>query len=182
MLEELAGLIKNEELRKKVVQILKDLKLSNPNFFEYKPEKIEKTIVYFTANPLKGFVARDLINHTRFVVELCNKIADVIEEIWKIEVNKDVLISAAILHDIMKVYESASLEKKPYLDHASLTIAELYHRGFSEEILHAIEATSNKDPKTIEAFILSAVDNFASIFEFNILQPIEIKKEEKEEK
>ena len=176
MLEELCGLIKDEELRKKVVEFIKNLKLSNPNFLKYKQEKFERTFIYFSANPFKGFAKRDLVTHTKFVVELCNKIADVIEDVWGLKVNKDVLIASAILHDIMKVYESSNLNEHPLLDHATLAISELYARGFNEEILHAIEATSNKEPKTLEAFILSAVDNFASVLEFNLLPKEEIHK------
>jgi len=97
-------------------------------------------------------------------------------------VNKDALIAGALLHDIMKVYEFK--EGKPtgiLLDHSALGLAELYKRGFPEEVLHLVishAAPSTNPPRTLEAVILHYVDTLLALIEFGISSQM-FEKEEK---
>jgi 7,8-dihydroneopterin 2',3'-cyclic phosphate phosphodiesterase len=177
---ELARKIEDVELRKKTVEILKDIKLTHPAFQKYEREDPEKVRTPFAVNDV--IVLRELVNHTIAVTEACIRIAELIEENYGIKVNKDVLIAGALLHDIMKVYEFK--DGKPsgiLLDHSSLGLAELYKREFPEEVLHLIishTGSSNNPPRTLEALILHYVDTLLALVEFGISTQI-LEKEEK---
>jgi 7,8-dihydroneopterin 2',3'-cyclic phosphate phosphodiesterase len=177
---ELAEMIKDEKLKKKTIDLLKDIKLTHPEFQKYEREKPEDVKTPFAVNDV--IVIRDLINHTIGVVEACIKLADVIEENYGFKVNRDVLIVGALLHDIMKAYEFK--DGRPtgiLLDHSALALAELYKRDFPEEVLHLVishAAPSTNSPKTLEALILHYVDTLLALVEFGIYSQIFEKKEE----
>lgn len=172
---ELSNKIKDEKLRKMVVDFLKDLKLSNKHFKKYPKMNIKEGGAMFTVGA--STVRRDVLNHTLSVVELCEKTADVLEKIVDLKLNRDNLIAAAILHDVMKLFEwkrgETGLEHSGImLDHGTLGVAELYHRGFPEEIIHVIAAhfgeTGPTPPRTFEALIFYHLDNMMSLVEFRM--------------
>jgi 7,8-dihydroneopterin 2',3'-cyclic phosphate phosphodiesterase len=177
---ELAKYIEDPELRKKTTEILKDIKLTHPTLQKYEKEEPEKVKTPFAVNDV--IVIRELTNHTVSVTEVCIKIAEIIEKNYGIKVNKDILIAGALLHDIMKVYEFK--EGKPtgiLLDHSALGFAELYKRGFPEEVLHLVishAAPSTNPPRTLEALILHYVDTLLALTEFGIYSKM-FEKEEK---
>jgi 7,8-dihydroneopterin 2',3'-cyclic phosphate phosphodiesterase len=177
---ELAKKIENEELRKKTIEMLKDIKLTHPTLQNYEREDPAKVKTPFAVNDV--IVLRELITHTASVTETCLKIAEAIEKNYGLKVNKDVLIAGALLHDIMKVYEFK--EGKPtgiLLDHSALGLAELYKRGFPEEVLHLVishAAPSTNPPRTLEAVILHYVDTLLALIEFGISSQM-FEKEEK---
>ncbi|RLI91060.1 MAG: dihydroneopterin 2',3'-cyclic phosphate phosphodiesterase [Candidatus Altiarchaeales archaeon] len=175
----LAEKIKDEELRKKVVDFLKDPKLSHKDFKKYPRMKIEEAGSIFTVSSPSGSISveRDVLNHTIAVTELCLKTAEVLEKNYGIKVNKDYLIAASLLHDSMKIFEWKKGEKglEPtgvLLDHTMLAVAEFYHRGFPEEVIHIIAShfgeTGPTPPRTIEAVILHYCDSFLSMIEFQM--------------
>jgi 7,8-dihydroneopterin 2',3'-cyclic phosphate phosphodiesterase len=180
---ELAGKIENEELRKKTIEILKDIKLTHPEFQSYERENPENVRTPFIVNDTVGI--RELIIHTTVVTEACIKIAELIEKRLGVKVDKDILIAGALLHDIMKVYEFKN--GKPtgiLLDHSALALAELYKRDFPQEVLHLVishAAPSTNPPRTLEAVILHYVDSLFALVEFGISQSLK-KEEEKEKK
>jgi len=168
---ELANQIENEELRKKTIEILKDIKLTNQHFKKLVREDPEKVRTPFSINDV--VVLRDLINHTITVTEVCMKIAETVEKNYGVKVNKDVLIAGSLLHDIMKVYEFK--DGKPtgiLLDHSALALAELYKMDFPEEVLHLVishAAPSTNPPRTLEALILHYVDTLLALIEFGVI-------------
>lgn len=174
-IEKLVNKIKDEKLRKKVLEFIKDFKLTNKNFSKYKPEDIEKLKTPFSVSGGPA-VLRDVINHTIAVVNACEKVANVFEKVFNRKVNKDVLIASAILHDLMKAYEYEikGNEIKPTnikIDHSILAGMELYKRDFPEEVIHCVVShlgNSTTSPKTIEAIILHYVDTLMSILEYFI--------------
>ena len=117
-----------------------------------------------------------LLEHTVSVAEIC----DFMSGRYKF-VNRDILISAAILHDIAKIFELSPMPSNVYTDDGQMLGhiylgAELVYRestkipGFPHTLQsllkHAILAHhgeyvfgSPKLPMTIEAFILHAADN-----------------------
>jgi len=117
-----------------------------------------------------------LLEHTISVVEIC----DFMSRRYK-HVNRDILIAAAILHDIAKVFELSPMPSNSYTDDGQM-LGHIYMGAelVSQEcakipnfpttlqslIKHAIlahhgeyEFGSPKLPATIEAFILHAADN-----------------------
>lgn len=170
---ELANNIENVELRKKVIDLIKDPKLSNQNFQKYPKGDLEKIRTPFSVGDM-GVVEREVVNHTVTNTELCLKIADTFEKNYGVNADRDVLIAGSLLHDIMKVYEwGIDEEGDPAptgltLDHVFLGVAELYARGFSEEIIHVVAATRGETtpPKSLEALILHYVDTLTSLTEF----------------
>jgi 7,8-dihydroneopterin 2',3'-cyclic phosphate phosphodiesterase len=177
---ELANTIQDEELKKKTIEILKDIKLTHPTLKNYEREDPEKVKTPFVVNDT--IVIRELTNHTVSVTEACIKIAEVIEKNYGFKVNKDVLVAGALLHDIMKVYEfKDGRPTKILFDHSALGFGELYKRGFPEEVLHLVishAAPSTNPPRTLEALILHYVDTLLALTEFGIYSQI-VQKEEK---
>ena len=170
---ELANKIENKGLKEKVVDLIKDQTLSNTNFQKYPKEDLEKVRTPFSVSDM-GVVEREVVNHTVTNTELCLKIADTFEKNYGVRTDRDVLIAGSLLHDIMKVYEwKIDEEGDPVptgltLDHVFLGVAELYARGFSEEIIHLVAATQGErtPPKSLEALILHYIDTLTSLTEF----------------
>jgi 7,8-dihydroneopterin 2',3'-cyclic phosphate phosphodiesterase len=175
--------IKDEKLRKMVVDFLKIPSLSNKHFKKYPRMEIEKAASLFTVGgPTTATVQRDVLNHTIALTEVCEKVADVLEKSYGLPLNRDNLIAAAILHDIMKIFEwklapgSQELEHTGImLDHTMLGVAELYSRGFPEDLIHIVAAHFGESgptpPRNFEALIFHHLDNMLSILEFRLLAP-----------
>jgi len=170
---ELANKIKDEKLRKKTIEILKDPKISN------------KTMKYPSADyskmPAWAIGAHHsyeggLLDHTYSVTKNSIDIANNLKKTYKAKVNMDHLIAGALLHDIMKVF----LMKKNgkgwdftgcILDHADFSGCELYARGFPEEVIHIVIAHGGEmgytaaAPRTLEAAIVANCDMLDSSLE-----------------
>lgn len=172
---ELANKIKEEKLRRSTVELLKNLKLSHPDFQKYPKEDIEKVRTPFTVSGVT--VERDLLRHTVAVAEACMNLAEVVEKNYKLKVKRDYLLAGALLHDVMKAFEWKN--GKPtgmLLDHLSLGIAELYARKFPEEVIHIVASHFGDaviQPKTVEATILHYVDTLLSLVEFYTGKPVQ---------
>ena len=176
---EVSEKIRDKKLRKMIVDFLRDLNLSNKDFSKYPKMKIEDASSVFTVGGPTGASSaeRDVLNHTLSLVELCETTADVFEKAYGLTLNRDNLIAAAILHDLMKVFEwkrgSEGLEHTGImLDHSTLAVAELYHRGFPEDIIHIIAAhfgdSGPTPPRNFEALIFHHLDNMTSMVEFRM--------------
>ncbi|RLI08793.1 dihydroneopterin 2',3'-cyclic phosphate phosphodiesterase, partial [Candidatus Bathyarchaeota archaeon] len=111
-----------------------------------------------------------LVQHTIATVRLALALCDVVEQVYGAEVDRDVVLAAAILHDVMKAPCYRELEDGSYrlsqlgerLDHVSLAVAELARRGFPLEVLHAVAAHHAEhgpiSPKTLEALVVHLAD------------------------
>ncbi len=176
---ELAKKIKDKELRKKVIDFLKDPKLSHKEFKKYPRMKIEEAGSMFTVTSPQGGIAveRDVLNHTIALVDLCLKTADSLEKNYRILINQDHLIAAAILHDIGKIFEWKKTKGgfEPtgvLLDHTMLGTAELYRREFPEKVIHIVASHFGEagptPPRTFEALILHYCDTLLSLTEFHL--------------
>jgi 7,8-dihydroneopterin 2',3'-cyclic phosphate phosphodiesterase len=178
----LAEKIKDLELKKKVVELLKDPKLSNEDFKKYQREDIENVRTPFTVAG-HGTVERgDLGRHIATVTELCIKTAEDLEKNYGIPINMDYLIAGALLHDLMKIFEWKVEDGEVkhtgiLLDHSMLVTAELYHRGFPEGVVHIVAShfgeTGPTPPRNFEALILHHVDALVSMVEFHLSAPKE---------
>jgi 7,8-dihydroneopterin 2',3'-cyclic phosphate phosphodiesterase len=173
----LAEKIGDKSLRNKVINLLKDLKLSNKFFAKYEPEKIERAGSMFAVSSSSlGPVERDVVNHTVALTELCIEAAKLFREKYKLELNEDFLIAAAILHDLMKCFEykrDENGELEPtgvMLDHTMLAVAELYTRDFPEEVIHIVASHFGEggptSPRSFEALTLHYLDTLVSLIEY----------------
>ena len=182
---ELAKEIKDKELRKKVVEFIKNPELSHKEFKKYPRMKIEEARTLFSAGSGSP-VEREILNHTIALVELCKNAADVVSERYGIPINKDHLIAAALLHDLMHLFEykktAAGIEHTGVLlDHSMLAVAELYHREFPEQVIHIIAShfgeTGPTPPRSFEALIMHYLDALLSLTEYHLYAAAQAQKQ-----
>jgi len=161
-LEKLIDMIEDEELRKLVKEFVSkpDTKLGEAGFpLEEGPGGVSMHHAY------PGGLLQHMVATTKIALSLC----DVVEEVYGWNVNRDIVIAAAVLHDVGKLftynsteegYERSDLGLK--FDHLTLAMMELYARKFPPEVLHAVLShhgdQSPTTPKTIEALIVSVAD------------------------
>jgi len=171
---ELAQKIEDRDLRKKVIEFIKNPTLSHKEFKKYPKTKIEDSKSLFMVGG--NVVERETLNHIVAVTECCISIANIVNKTYGIPVNMDHLIAGALLHDIMKVFEYKSSKKTVehtgvMLDHSAMAVAELYHREFPEQVIHMIAShlqgeTGPTPPRNFEALILHHVDTMLAMIEF----------------
>ncbi len=174
MVSELFGLIEsvqNEYLKKLLKAFFEDDK----EFFDkFKTSSAAKSVHH-------GFMC-GLLEHTLSVAKLCSKICENYDYI-----NRDILVTSAILHDIGKTKEISAFPQNDYTDEGNLIghivigygmVKEKAERieGFPEvlknEIEHCIlshhgqlEFGSPKKPAMVEAYALAMADNMDAHFE-----------------
>ncbi|MGA2768339.1 MAG: HD domain-containing protein [Candidatus Bathyarchaeia archaeon] len=121
------------------------------------------------------------VEHVASTANLALAMCDSVEKIYNGNVNRDLIISGVLLHDIFKPatysinkngsYSSTRLAD--YLDHLSLATSELVRRGFPLELVHIVSAhhgeASPIRPKTIEALICHLADSTDSRLNSEIL-------------
>jgi 7,8-dihydroneopterin 2',3'-cyclic phosphate phosphodiesterase len=172
----LADKIGDEKLKKMVVDFLQDIKLSNKHFKKYPKMDLKDAATPFSVGGMMS-VERDVLNHTRGVVALCESSVKVVDDAYGLKLDKDSLIAAAILHDVMKLFEwkrgEMGIEHSGImLDHTMLGVAELYHRGFPEEVIHIVASHFGESgptpPRTFEALIHYQIDSLMSLVEFRM--------------
>ena len=119
----------------------------------------------------------NIIEHTRAVTLCAVQIADVLLDEYKdrISINRDVLLSGALLHDVGKLFEynreesrfTKSVEGK-LLRHPISGAAFASHFNIPQEVLHIIAAHSKEgdgERRTVEAVIVNHADfvNFEAL-------------------
>ncbi len=165
---ELAEGIKSKELRAKVVDIIKNPKLSNPEFDYMGTPMKEAPASLGWHHVEEGGLAK----HTYAVTKLCIDVGEFVKANYDIAINMDTLIAGALLHDIAKVFDMKKDGRG--FDHSTLSIdhiimgsAELYARGFPEPVVHMIASHFGEQgtttPQVPEAVILHHVDTLDAI-------------------
>jgi putative nucleotidyltransferase with HDIG domain len=121
------------------------------------------------------------IEHVASTVNLALAMCDSMEEIYHGRINRDLVISGVLLHDIFKPVTYAinkngsysSTHLADYLDHLSLATSELVRRGFPIELIHVVSAHHGEAgpirPKTVEALICHLADSTDSRLNGEIL-------------
>lgn len=165
---ELVEKIENKELKRKLIEFLKDPKLTNKNF-KYTGSKLKEAPASLNWHHVHD---GGLIKHTCIVTSLCLEMSGVIEENYNHKVDRDTLIAGAILHDIGKLFEYKKNENfyessDISLDHIILGSAELYSRGFPEPVIHLVAShfgeQGTTQPMTIEALLLHHADTISAV-------------------
>jgi 7,8-dihydroneopterin 2',3'-cyclic phosphate phosphodiesterase len=166
-LYKMAERIKNVQLRRKVVAILRNPgKLSSKSFARVSPCSFEEAPASTNFHHIyKG----GLLDHVVAVARMAISVAETLESIYGAKIDFDSLIAGALLHDHGKLWKMAKEndawgETNLMLDHTMLWVSELYARGFPESVIHIVAAHFGEDgptpPMNIEATILHEVDNF----------------------
>ncbi len=159
---ELAESIFDEHLRKITVDLIKDPRITFANvtakisFYE-SPAAPQKHHSY----------PGGLLEHTYSVALTASALSDVYSRVYGVSVDKDLVISCALLHDIFKYYQ---YEKDPitggyrirtdwFLSHEFSVIAELAKRNAPERLLRCISEVHGTTPfSTIEGLIVHEAD------------------------
>lgn len=165
-LKAIANKIRDEELRRKVVELLE-----NPTFeidgktysglpLDVSPAGLSHHHCY------PGGYIEHVVSTTNLALALCNSV----EKVYRGKVNRDLVIAGVLLHDIFKpvtyvVNEDGSYGSTglaDYMDHLSIVISELVRRGFPLELVHVVSAHHGDygpiRPHTIEALICHLAD------------------------
>ncbi len=174
---DLAQKIVDTDLRAKVIDFLKNPKISIETFGdELSIEEAPASKRYHQS--YKG----GLIEHTVATALIAMELVKMLEGVYQIDfINKDLIMAGAILHDIYKPltynkvgaeYERSRLGSK--IDHTSLVFAEAWTRKFPIELLHILLAHhgegSPAKPRTLEALILHLADSTESALLGDILK------------
>jgi 7,8-dihydroneopterin 2',3'-cyclic phosphate phosphodiesterase len=157
------NMIKDETLREKVKK-----------FFTVPPSELNALCLQLEVCPAGAYQHHSynggLLQHTVSVVRIALTLSDLVEEIYGGEVDRDVMLAGAILHDIMKCYCYEETGDGGYrtsdfggkVDHLTLMVSELMKRDFPLEIVHVVAShhgdVGSTKPKTIEALIVSIAD------------------------
>lgn len=166
LLEELKALgaqIRDEALRRAVVSVLEDPTLT---FTDAKPLiSVEEA----PAAPRKHhFFTGGLLVHTLSVAWLTLAMAEVFERVYGLQVNKDLALAAALLHDIFKYYQYSADHNEGgyrargdwYLSHDYAIVAELAVRGAPDALIRAVSEAHGLAPfSTLEGFIVHLADS-----------------------
>lgn len=190
---ELAEKIKDKKLREKTISLLKEQHISNEEMVYPKEDFSELPCWVGSHHNYSG----GLLEHTLSVAKTALALADNFEKIYRVKANRDYLIAGALLHDIMKVFILRREGHKwnftgSLLDHAFWSGAELYARGFPEEVVHIVASHggdmggAGAAPRTIEALLVFYADMTDSAIESNVhgvpqFQILVVPADEKEE-
>jgi putative nucleotidyltransferase with HDIG domain len=162
-------LIQDDNLREKTISV-----------WEEAIELGEWDVSDLLAMPFTLLIERtqvNIINHTRAVTRSSLQIADVLLEEYKgkVSINRDYLLSGALLHDVGKLFEYEEVNgvfKKSaagqLLRHPISGSAFAYKFGLPQEVLHIIACHSKEGDgarKTVEAVIVNHADfvNFETL-------------------
>lgn len=162
ILKNLALHIKDERLKQVVISVLENPFLT---FTSVNPLiDIDKS----PAAPRKHhFFTGGLLLHTYSVAMISLAITEVLSEVYGIRVDKDLVLSTAILHDIYKYYQYTPDEVNGgyraredwYLSHDYAIVAELSKRNAPDKLIRAISEVHGQAPfTTIEGFVVHLAD------------------------
>jgi putative nucleotidyltransferase with HDIG domain len=113
-----------------------------------------------------------LVDHTRLVVLLARDIAQRLEEVYSIKVNRDELLAAAIIHDVDKMVvhtrqadEILTSETGKRIPHGVLSAKWAMEAGLPLDVVHAVISHSGRSsmfPRTLEALLVLYADLIAA--------------------
>jgi len=119
------------------------------------------------------FFSGGLLLHTLSVALIARSIAKIFENLYGVDVDEDLVVSAAILHDIFKYYQyavdDASGGYKPrddwYLSHDYAIVAELSRRNAPDALIRVVSEAHGIAPfSTIEGLIVHLADSIDARF------------------
>ncbi len=171
-IKDLVRRIRDPKLRNCVEELIADPRMRVCGDVEPRIELLESP-----AAPRKHHMYRGgLLQHTYSVARIAMEIAKVVKEIYSVEIDMDLVIATAVLHDIYKYYqyEFDDVERcfKPrrdwYLSHDYAVVAEVAKRGCPSRLVRALSEVHGTVPiTTIEGLVVHLADSVdARIGEF----------------
>ena len=115
-----------------------------------------------------GLPDEDLVTHVREVVRASMALVDVFVDRQSLDLSRDVVLAAALVHDVSKLYEFDGHEPtriEDLLGHPHYGVHVAAEAGLPVEVLHAVAAHSTRtavEPATIEAEIVRRADEAAA--------------------
>lgn len=158
----LAKKIEDKGLQDKTIDLLKEFEITNKNI-DCTSTDLEELPCWIGGH---HYYEGGLLEHIYSVTKLCILMADhFIETYEDAEIDRDSLISAALLHDLAKQFIIKDMNnfRDCKLEHNVWMACELYARNFPEKIIDIIvEHGGEKNqatPSTIESSILHKADS-----------------------
>lgn len=159
--------IRDESLREKVAELVENPAVEiGGKVYSGLPLSVSPASVYRHHSYPGGFV-----EHVVSAAEIALTLCDVIEKVYRGEVDRDLVLSGVILHDIFKPLTYGAKEDGTYvitplgerLDHLTLIVSEMVRRGFPLDLVHVVCAHHGGeagpiDPKTVEALVCHLAD------------------------
>ncbi len=167
-----AETIEDERLKELVVSMLREPRITFT--------KVEPRISFFEspAAPKKHHAyPGGLLDHTLGVTEIALRLVEVYEKVYGADVDRDIVVAAALLHDLFKYYQ---YERDPltggyrprsdwYFSHDFAMVAELTVRGAPDRLVRAIAETHGTVPfSMVESQIVHQADTTDSNFVSNL--------------
>ena len=166
-LKKIVNKIKDESLKAKVVQILENPTIEiDGKVYEGLPLDSSPAGISRHHSYPRGFVEH-VISMTEIAVTLCN----IVKNVYHGEVDRDLVVSGVLLHDIFKPLTYVVKEDGTYgvtplaerMDHLTLIVSELVRRGFPLNLIHIVCAHHGGEagpmwPRTIEALVCHLAD------------------------
>ena len=166
-LKKIVNKIKDKSLRSKVAELLEkpSMEIDGKVYVGLSLESSPAGISRHHSYP-GGFVEH-VVSTTEVALTLC----DVVKKVYRGKVDRDLVVSGALLHDIFKpltyqvekngTYRSTPLAER--LDHLTLIVSELVRRDFPLNLIHIVCAHHGGKagpiwPRTIEALICHLAD------------------------
>ena len=166
-LEKLVNKIKDEPLREKVAHFLENptIEIGDKIYTGMPLDSSPAGISHHHSYP-GGFIEH-IVSTTEIALNLCN----ILKRVYRGKVDKDLVVSGAILHDIFKpltyrmeengTYTSTPLAER--LDHLTLIVSEMIRRKFPLNLIHIVCAHHGGQagpiwPRTIEALVCHLAD------------------------
>ena len=115
-----------------------------------------------------GIGGKAQISHVRDVTQFAISMTDQIIERNGVDIDRDLVVAGALLHDISKPFEfspEGDTELVKYLPHPHYAVHLLKRVGFSLHMQHLVLAHSHRsgvEPRTLEAKIVQLADWMAS--------------------
>jgi 7,8-dihydroneopterin 2',3'-cyclic phosphate phosphodiesterase len=178
-LKQIATRIKNKSLQKKTLEFLENptVKIEDKTYSGLPLDLAPAGLSRHHSYP-GGFVEHVLAS-TKIALTLC----DVVESVYNGKVNRDLVLTGMILHDVFKpltyeMRENGSYAVTPLgdrIDHLTLITSELIRRGFPLDIVHIVAAHHGGEagpiyPRTVEALICHLADSADSQLNGEILR------------
>ena len=162
-LVEIAESIRDPSVRTVVLDLVREPKVTFT--------KVEARISFFEspAAPRKHHAyPGGLLDHTLGVVEIAERLVDVYRGVYGARVDRDLVVGAALLHDLFKYYQ---YEPDPltggyrarsdwYFSHDFLMVAELSARGAPDKLIRAVAETHGTVPfSMVESQLVHQADS-----------------------
>ena len=167
-LEKIVSKIRDESLRNKVIWLIENptIEIEGNVYDKGIPLDVAPAGISRHHSYPGGFV-----EHVVSTAEIALKLCEVIKKVYHGKVDRDLVLSGVVLHDIFKVLTYELREDGSYgvtplaerIDHLTLVVSELVRRGFPLDLIHIVCAHHGGQagpiwPRTIEALVCHLAD------------------------